>query len=462
MPEAEPPTIEALAEALAAGEEDRAAALIPELHPADLAALAGTLDEETWKPFFSALDQETLAEVFEYLAASDAEKALEQLPQTRQQEILEELSDDELVDLLQEVPSPKQEQYLALLSDSKEAVSRRLLRFSETSAGGRMTTAFATLHEDMTISEAIEALSEISESTEILSRIFVVDERHRLLGKVLLRDLTFNPRSTLIKEVMDDDTLAIDSLADQEEAANMIARYDMVALPVVDREARLLGVVTHDDAIEILAEESTEDIEKFSAIAGTHGEEGYLQTPVPMHFRRRFFWILPLALLAILSGVVIYNYEHVLNQVYLLVIYLPMVVAAGGNTGSQSATTVIRAMALGEFTPAAVVRVVWKELRIGLLLGGLLGLCVALVVQFFMPHFIEVPPEVSLRNVAMTVGLSLTGQVTSSTLLGAVLPILARSVHLDPALVASPAITTLVDVTGLVIYLGLAKALLGI
>ncbi|MFV1994618.1 MAG: magnesium transporter [Verrucomicrobiales bacterium] len=462
MAETEIPNEDKLAQALQEGDAVAVESLAAEIHPADLANFARNLDEESRQWFFSSLEQETVAQVMECLTGPEAEKALTEFPEAEQQEILESLPDDELVDLLQEADSPRKERYLSLLSEDKKALSSDLLKFPEESAGGRMTTAFAAVRENMTIREAIDALSENRESTEILSRIFVIDEDGLFLGKVRLRDLTFNPRSMSITEVMDDADIYIDALADQEEAAQMISRYDLVALPVVDRKRRLIGVITHDDALEIIEEESTEDIEKFSAISGEHGEMSYLLTPVPTHFRRRFFWILPLALLAILSGIVIYSYEKVLNEVYLLVIYLPMVVAAGGNTGSQSATTVIRAMSLGEFTPDAFARVVWKELRIGMLMGGLLGICIALVVGIVMPHLIPLPDNVSALRIAGTVGLALTGQVASSTLLGAVLPLLARAARLDPAVVASPAITTIVDVTGMAIYLGLGKVLLGI
>lgn len=462
MTEAEISIEERLLDALERGAAEEIVALASQLHPADVAAFLRSLDEEQRSYILSNLDRDTVVEAMEHLPAPGVASALTDLSEEEQRQVLENLPDDELVDLLQEVASHKKEEYLSLLSESKKAVSSDLLRFPENTAGGRMTMAFATLRPEMTIEEAIESLVEIREATEVLSRIFVVDEDSHLLGKVRLRDLTFNPRDQLIREIMDDDTTSVDAFADQEEAARMIARYDLVALPVVDENSRLLGVVTHDDALEILQEESTEDIEKFSAIAGTRGETNYLQTPVPVHFRRRFFWILPLALLAIFSGVVIYSYEQVLNEVYLLVVYLPMVVAAGGNTGSQAATTVIRAMSLGEFEPTAVVKVVWKELRIGFLLGGLLGLCVGLFINFVMPFFIVAPPNISVTGIAGVVGLALTGQVMSSTLLGALLPIMARASRLDPAVVASPAITTLVDVTGLVIYFALAKVLLGL
>ena len=234
----------------------------------------------------------------------------------------------------------------------------------------------------------------------------------------------------------------------------MISRYDLVALPVVDEEGRLLGVITHDDALDILEEESTEDMERISGIGG-QGGLAYLQTSAMAHFRRRFGWILTLGFLALASGFILHAFENILKSYYILALYLPMVVAAGGNTGAQSATMVIRAMSLGELDTREFWRVIWKEGRIGVMLGSLLGLCVALQINFLLPSGFDTG-TVSVLRIGFVVGLSLMAQVVTSTLIGAGLPLLAKKVNLDPAVVASPAITTLVDMSGSVIYFGLA------
>lgn len=325
-----------------------------------------------------------------------------------------------------------------------------------------MTTAYATLREDMTLDDAIAALAEQKEETEILSRIYVVDDHGRVLGKVRLRDLTFNPHHMKVADVMQPELAAVHSDADQEDAANMMLKYDLVTLPVIDRENRLIGVITHDDAMEILQEESTEDLERQSGIAGTQEDSDYLETPVLSHLRRRVMWVIGLAFLAILSGYVILSFEELINQQFLLALYMPMVVAAGGNTGAQAATTVIRAMSLGEFAPREFIPAVWKELRIGFFMGMALGVSVAavtpLVVWLLGPEGQSIPT----LNLAFIVAIALTAQVATSTLLGAALPILAKAANQDPAVVASPAITTIVDATGLLIYFGLAHWILGL
>ena len=331
-----------------------------------------------------------------------------------------------------------------------------------------MTTAYATLQENMSVKEAIETLEETKEDAEILARIYVVDENKRILGKVRLRDLTFNAWSTPIKDIMDHEKLAIRAEEDQEEALKMMLKYNMLALPVIDSMNRLLGIITHDDALEIQEEESTEDLEKAAAIAGERDEEGYLKSPVISHFKRRAVWVFLLAIVAILSGLVILNYEKLLENVFILAVYMPMIVATGGNTGSQAATMVIRAMSLGEFTPSEFFRVVWKELRIGLALGALLGALIAigswiLITTFISPDTLNsITGEHGLSDLVITVGIALTIQVSASTFIGAALPMMAKSCRLDPAVVASPAITTIVDVLGLIIYFGIASMMLGI
>jgi len=238
----------------------------------------------------------------------------------------------------------------------------------------------------------------------------------------------------------------------------------MFSLPVVDEYNRLLGVITHDDAMEILEEESTEDIEKMAGVSGEASEVTYLNTTISQHFKRRFPWLLGLALLAILSGFVMLKYDDLMREAYVLALYLPMIVAAGGNTGGQAATMVIRAMALGELDEGSSMRVAWKEARLGLLLGCLLGTCIGLLTFALLPSippsFSQLPAGLSILKFATIAAVSLAAQITTSTLTGALLPLIARKFKIDPAVVASPAITTIVDVSGLVIYFTVANELL--
>lgn len=446
--------------ALENGSVEEITAVCAKGHPADLAAGLELLDDERRDSILTSLPAHTLSQLIEFLPASDAEKSLDQRGATEQRQILEALPDDELADLIQEVSPGKGQQFISLLSDSKRIALDKLLIYPENTAGGRMTTAFAKLGENLTVGEAIGQLESLKESAEVLSRIFVVDSRNHVLGKLRLRDLTFNPRDRPIKDIMISDAIVIQARADQEEAVQMIMKYDFVALPVVNQKGHLLGVITHDDAMDILEEETTEDIEKSSGIGGERGDVAYLQIPVLTHFKRRFLWVLGLALTALASGWVLHSYEKELNAAFILTLYLPMIVAAGGNTGAQSATMIIRSMALGELSTGQFSRAVWKEMRVGMLLGLVLGICIAAQIHFLPIQHVD--GGLSALAFAAVVGFSLTAQILSSTIIGASLPLLATLARLDPAVVASPAITTLVDISGMVIYFAIASSLLAI
>jgi magnesium transporter len=248
---------------------------------------------------------------------------------------------------------------------------------------------------------------------------------------------------------------------DQEEAARMLSKYDLVVLPVVDEQHHLLGILTYDDAMEILQEESTEDIEKLAAISGEQSESSYLNTSVIHHFRRRVVWLVGLAFVSIASGYVMFRFSETLEQMALLALFLPMVVAAGGNSGGQAATMVIRAMALGEINSGSALRIAWKEVSTGLFLGLALGIAIAAFIMLVLP-FIQPGTGASFDfpRLAVAVAAALAMQVLSATVLGAMLPLCARAVRLDPAVVSSPSLASTVDVSGMLIFFATAQAVL--
>lgn len=446
--------------ALESGSVQEIIAVSEKGHPADLAEGLELLDDERRDLILTSLPADTLSHLIEFLPASDVEQALDQRTEDDQRHVLEALPDDELADFIQEVSSQEGQKFITLLSTDKKAALDKLLEYPENTAGGRMTTAFAKLRKNLTIGQAIQQLESQKESTEVLSRIYVVDSKNRIVGKLRLRDLTFNAPECPIKDVMITEPITVTANTDQEEAAQMMQKYDFVALPVVNKNDHLLGVITHDDAMDILEEETTEDIEKASGIGGERGDVAYLQIPVLTHFKRRFPWVLGLALTALASGVILHSFEKQLDSAFILMLYLPMIVAAGGNTGAQSATMIIRSMALGELSTGQFFRAVWKEMRVGIMLGLVLGICIAAQIHFLPIH--QVDSGLSALAFAAVVGFSLTIQILSSTIIGASLPLLATTARLDPAVVASPAITTLVDITGMIIYFAIASALLAI
>lgn len=433
------------------------------LHAADLAEVYEELDDDSREFLVETLGAEAFTDVLAEIPDTLVEKALDHFDPEEQREILESIPDDDRVDILQDVSESKRKDFIGLLDEKDQDRILTLLRYDEETAGGRMTTQVGKIFAHMTVKEALDFLRDDLESTETMARIFVVDSDEKLIGKIRLRDLAFNPWDTPIKTLFQPEEHTILATADQEDAANMLARYDMALVPVVDESNRLLGVITPDDAIEILEEESTEDIEKGAGIAGEQSEETYLNTSIGAHFKRRFGWLLILALLAIASGYVMLRFEHVLESAFLLSLFLPMVVAAGGNTGGQASTMVIRAMALGELHPQDTPRVAWKELRLGALLGCLLGVVIGIVAIFVLPFFRpDLPAGVTFLTFGLAVAIALTMQIATSTLIGSLLPIGARAIKLDPAVIAAPAVTTIVDASGMIIYFTVARAMLGL
>lgn len=453
--------VELLRAAMEARDGSALLAAAGELHYADLAHLYENLDEEERDFFLKTIGPELATDVIGELPWTLIEEALEHFKPAQLRIILGNLSDDDRVDIFQIVSPANQRRFFSLLGPHDEQLTRNLLKYEEDSAGGRMTTSIGRITADMTVKQAITVLRRDQDSAETLSRIFVVDEQGRLVGKVRLRDLAFHPWATLIHDIMEDADERVLATLDQEAAARMLSKYDLIVLPVVDEFDHLLGVITYDDAMEILQEESTEDIEKLAAIGGEQSELSYLNTSVQSHFRRRVIWLVVLAFVSIFSGYVMFRFSEVLNQAFVLSLFLPMVVAAGGNSGGQAATMVIRAMSLGEVSTGMAMRIAWKEMQTGLLLGATLGVAMGAFIYFLLP-MLQAQTDVTYARLALAVSASLLIQVFSSTLLGALLPIGARSIRLDPAVVSSPSLASTVDVTGMLIYFSAAKFILSL
>jgi len=433
------------------------------LHYADLADHYADLEDEDRDFFLKTIGPKMATDVIGELPGSLVEEALNHFRPSELRLIFKNLSDDDRVDILQGVGTEARQRYFALLGPDDQKITRSLLRYDEDTAGGRMTTHIGRITADMTVRDAVEALRADEENTETLARIFVIDNEGRLLGKIRLRDLAFYPRSTPVRDIMKPVENTVLATADQEEAARQLSKYDMVVLPVVDEFDHLLGVLTYDDALEILEEESTEDLEKLAGIAFEQSEATYLNTSIINHFRRRSVWLVGLAFLSIGSGYVMYRFEDVLGSAFMLALFLPMVVAAGGNSGGQAATMVIRAMSLGEVNVGDVAKIAWRELQVGALLGLLLGSSMGLFILFVLPLINGDPGDgVTFPRLAAAVSLALAAQVTSSTMLGCALPLAARAANLDPAVVSSPSLSSTVDVTGMILYFSVARMILGI
>jgi magnesium transporter len=452
-----------LVRAIETGDQSSIHALASEMHYADLAQCYLAISDEAHALFLKSIGPELSADLIVELPDSMKEEALDHFSPGELKVLFRELSDDDRVDMLQAAGNEARLRYLGLLGPEDEELTRSLLRYGPETAGGRMTTRFGRLFASMNVKQAIEHLRQDQENTETLSRIFVINAKGRLIGRVRLRDLAFNPWETPIRDIMEEvaPEQRIVATADQEEAANVLLRYDLIVLPVIDEFDHMLGIITHDDAMEILREESTEDIERFAGIAGERDEANYLGTGIVKHFRRRSGWLVGLAFVALLSGYVMMHFGGVLAEVFVLALFLPMVVAAGGNSGGQATTMVIRAMSLNELSAGSASRVARRELLTGLMLGALLGATMAAFALLVLPAFDPpMPAGTGYFQLALAVGVALTAQVTSATFLGSLLPFGARAAKLDPAVVSAPAIAAIVDVTGMVIYFTVAQSLL--
>lgn len=430
-------------------------------HYADLAHLYENLDDEKRDLLLKTIGPELATDLVAELPDTLIEEALSHFKPAQLRVILGNFSDDDRVDVFQVVSEETQVRFFSLLGPRDKELTRNLLKYEEDTAGGRMTTQIGRITADMTVKQAINVLKKDREDAETLARIFVVDEQGRLVGKIRLRDLAFSTWDTPIGDIMEVADEFVLASADQEEAAQQVSRYDLVVLPVVDEFHHLLGVITYDDAMEILQEESTEDMERIAAISGEQSEISYLNTSVRLHYRRRVIWLLGLAFVSIASGYVMFRYSEVLQQAFVLSLFLPMVVAAGGNSGGQAATMVIRAMALGEISTGNALRIAWKEVRTGFFLGLSLGVAMSAFIALVLPYIQKTTGgNFDFGQLAVAVAIALTVQVLSATLLGAMLPICARAIKLDPAVVSSPSLASTVDVSGMLIYFTVAGMIL--
>lgn len=374
--------------------------------------------------------------------------------------LLEEMEADERADLVLELDEKVRDEILPLVAKAEREDIRRLASYEEGTAGSVMTTDYAVLRPQLTVAEALNQLRKQAPDKETIYYVYVVNERHQLLGLVSLRKLILSKPDQRVEDIMNEDIFAVNVNDDQEEVARRIEKYDLLAIPVVSGDHLLVGIVTHDDALDILRQEQQEDVEKLMAIAGSHSAREYMSTTVLNHFRNRIVWILPLALVGLVSGMIIQENETLIALIPMLAIFIPMLADTGGNTGSQSATLVVRALALAEIKPKDILRVLFKEIRVAVLLGLSLSVVAFGRVLFFGTRG-TIPEGLTLGQIGLAVSLALALQVVSATLLGAFLPMMASRCKVDPALVASPALTTCVDISGVFIFFTVTGLMLG-
>lgn len=450
-----------LLELINTGDTAKLQEAVDAVHPAEMAEIVAALnDADIWR-LLAAIPKQQAAEIFSHLdldrQATLAGGANRQAMAT----LLEELPHDDRADLVQRLDPQVAEEILALVARAEREDIRKLTSYAEGTAGALMSSDYATLRPDMTVAQALDQIRAQAPSKETIYYIYVVDEANRLLGFVSLKNLILSKPTQLVRDIMHEEVISADVNDDQETVARKIEKYDLLAIPVTNGDRRLVGIITYDDALDVIRQEQQEDIELFMAIGGRHEVGEYLKTPSWQHFRKRVYWILVLAALGLISGLVIHGFEDTLTSMLILALYMPMVADTGGNTGSQSATVVVRALALGEILPRDVLKVLWKEFKISFLLALTLGV-LSFGKVLFLSQGSEIPAGHSLVEIGASIAVALSLQVITATLIGAILPLGAAKMKLDPAVVASPALTTIVDITGLLIYFGTAKLLLGV
>lgn len=427
---------------------DQAIHIIEGLRPPDQAELFAELEPEDQVALLPQLDPADSADILEELEEEEAAELASTLPTSTLSRIVDEMEPDEAADLLGDIPDEQAEAILASLEDPDEV--RPLLMHPDDTAGGLMTSEFLALRRRTTVAEALEAVRQWHPEGHAADQLFVIDANRVLHGVVTLRQLILAEPHQRMVDIMNPEVISVPVGTDQEECARLMDRYDLLALPVVDEHHRLLGVITVDDLVDVLQEEVTEDIQRLGGAQPLGGP--YLETSVIRVARSRIGWLLILFLTETLTGSVLRLFSRELDAVVALAYFIPLLIGTGGNAGSQTISTIVRGLAIGDIGLGDGLRVLWHELRVGLLLGIIMGIV----------GYIRALAWGTEHPVANAVALALLMIVLWANIIGSALPLLASRLRIDPAIVSGPFMSTLVDATGLLIYLSIAKAILGI
>lgn len=436
------------------------AAETEEIHPADLADIAEALPRERVADLLRALSAERAAGVLEYLDDELRSEVLERLPTRQAAALVTEMDPDERADVLEDLEEERADEILARIPEEEREETERLLAYEADTAGGLMTTEFVSVPEENLVEDALAAVRRIARGgrREAMHAIYAVDSTGVVKGVMSLHELLAAPEGALVREIAWEEVVTVPPGMDREEVARLTSNYDLVVLPVVDDNHRILGVVTVDDVIDALEEEHTEDVQRFGGLEAL--DEPYMQISFLRILRKRGGWLAVLFLGQLLTATVMKGFEEELSSALVLMIFIPLIISSGGNSGSQATSLIIRAMALGEVKLKDWWRVAVRELPSGLALGFLLGLLGVIRVVAWEYFGIGGGYGEHYWRIALTVGFGLLGVVTFGSLAGSMLPFALRRAGFDPASASAPFVATLVDVTGLSIYFGVAILLL--
>lgn len=416
------------------------------MNEVDIASLLSTLSDKELALAFRLIPKDKAAEVFSNMDTSMQTYLVTMFTEKELKELLDDLYMDDTVDMLEELPANLVKRILATVSASDRSMINQLLNYPEDSAGSIMTTEYVDLREEMTVGQAMAHIKKTGIHKETIYTCYIT-ERRKLVGIVSTKDLMTTDDNVPIKDLMETEIISVYTHADQEQVAQLFTKYDLLALPVIDQDGRMVGIVTFDDAMDVMVDEATEDITKMAAI--NPSEKTYFETSVLQHAKNRIPWLLILMFTSIITGTIITRYENAFAAIPLLVSFIPMLMDTGGNCGSQSATLIIRGIALDEIRFTDLFKVMFKEFRISLIVGAFLAVAngVRIFIQYHNP------------GLAVVIACSLMGTVIMAKLVGCTLPLLAKKVNLDPAIMASPLITTLVDTFSILIYFNIATVL---
>ena len=428
------------------------------MEPADIALLLEEAGEEEMPLLYRLLPKELAAEVFVELDSDEQELLIQSFSNTELKEVLDELYLDDTVDIVEEMPANVVKRILKHSDPEMRKSINEILKYPDDSTGSVMTTEFVDLKENMTVEDAFKRIRRTGPDKETINLCYVIDEGRHLIGLLSIRTLLLSDEDDIIGDIMERNVISVQTLDDQETTARALSKYDFLALPVVDTENRLVGIVTVDDAMDVLQEEVTEDFEKMAAILPS--DKPYLKTGVFETWKARTPWLMVLMLSATFTGIILTHFEDALMSCAILTSFVPMLSGTGGNSGTQASTAIIRALSLGEVRFSDLIRVLWKEFRVSICCG----ICLAaanfvkmMLVDRWLMHNPTVTPMV-----ALVVCCTLVGTVMCAKLVGCALPILAEKIGFDPAVMASPFISTIVDSLSLLIYFRFATLLLGI
>ena len=422
-----------------------------DINSADLADIMQELDNEQRVVLFRALPKDLAADAFSYFTPELTEELVSLLSDPELGVIVDELFLDDAADMVAELPADVVRRILKNASDDTRSGINQLLQYQEDSAGSIMTTEYIDLSADMTVEESFKHIREVGMDKETIYTCYVVDNKETLIGVVTVKTLLLSKYADKIGDIMSSaNIISVSTNDDREHVAEIFQKYDFIALPVVDSENHLVGIVTVDDAMEVLEEENTEDFQKMAAMLPI--DEPYLSTGVIELAKKRVLWLMVLMISATLSGYILTHYQSVFAAMPALIAAIPMLMDTGGNAGSQSSTLIIRGMAVGELKITDVLKVLFKELRVSLLVGGTLAVVNALYKYILSGDLL----------LSITLGLSLFATVIFAQTIGGMLPILAKSLKLDPALMASPIVTTIVDAGSLTFYFAIAKTVMNL